>query len=151
MPIADDINHHLTPAGPAGPHTSPGINALGIWKFSKNAELAREFVQFLFKRENYDAWVTASIGFNMPPLRGLAEHAIWLGNPKLAMLPKEAEYAHPRGWPSRPNDAVRRVENNYILPDMVAKAINGMPTKRAMEWANTQVVQALKGQLKPAG
>jgi multiple sugar transport system substrate-binding protein len=151
MPIADDINHHLTPAGPAGPHTSPGINALGIWKFSKNVEPAKEFIQFLFKKENFDRWVVASNGFNMPPLRGLAEHAIWLGNPKLAMLPKEAEYAHPRGWPSRPNDAVRRVENNYVLPDMVAKAINGMPTKRAMEWAHTQVVQALKGQLKPSG
>ena len=31
------------------------------------------------------------------------------------------------------------------------EAINGMPTKRAMEWAQTQVVQALKGQLNPSG
>ncbi len=44
-----------------------------------------------------------------------------------------------------------RVENNYVLPDMVAKAVNGMPTKRVMEWAQDQVVQALKGQLKAGG
>ena len=43
------------------------------------------------------------------------------------------------------------MENNYILPDMVAKALSGMPTKRAMEWAQSQVVEALRGQLKPAG
>ena len=67
------------------------------------------------------------------------------------MLPKEGEASHPRGWPAKPNDAVRRIENNYILPDMVAKAINGMPTKRAMEWAQDQVVAALKGQLKASG
>jgi hypothetical protein len=34
---------------------------------------------------------------------------------------------------------------------MVAKAVNGMPTRRAMEWAPDQVVQALKGQLKASG
>jgi multiple sugar transport system substrate-binding protein len=151
MLIADDLNHHLTPAGPAGRHTSPAILALGIWKFSKNVEPAKEFIQFLFTKENVHAWVEASRGFTMPPLRGLAEHPIWFGNPKLAMLSKEAEYAHPRGWPSRPNDAVKRVENSYVLPDMVAKAINGMPTKQAMEWAHAQVAQTLKGQLRPSG
>jgi multiple sugar transport system substrate-binding protein len=93
----------------------------------------------------------ASNAFNQPPLRDLADHPIWVKNPKFAMLPKEAEYAHPRGWPAKPNDAVRRIENNYVLPDMVAKAINGMPTKRTMEWAQEQVVLAVRGQLKPAG
>ena len=151
MPIADDINHHPSPGGPAGVHSGPGINALGIWKFSKNADLAKEFIQFLFRKENFDAWVVASNAFNQPPLRDLADHPIWVKNPKFAMLPKEAEYAHARGWPSRPNDAIRRIENNYVLPDMVAKAIAGMPTKRAMDWAQDQVVQALKGQLKAGG
>jgi len=151
MPIADEINHHPSPAGPAGIHSAPGINALGIWKFSKNADLAKEFLQFLFRKENFDAWIVASNAFNQPPLRGLADHPIWVKNPKFAMLPKEAEYAHARGWPSKPNDAVRRVENNYVLPDMVTKAVNGMPTRRAMEWAQDQVMQGVRGQLKAGG
>ena len=151
MPIADDINHHPSPAGPAGIHSAPGINALGIWKFSKNADLAKEFLQFLFRKENFDAWIVASNAFNQPPLRNLADHPIWVKNPKFAMLPKEAEYAHARGWPSKPNDAVRRVENNYVLPDMVSKAINGMPTRRVMEWAQEQVMQGVRGQLKAGG
>ena len=50
-----------------------------------------------------------------------------------------------------PNDAVARIEVNYILPDMVAKAVNGMPTKRAMEWGQEQVALAVKGQLKTSG
>ena len=151
MPIADDINHHPSPAGPAGIHSAPGINALGIWKFSKNADLAKEFLQFLFRKENFDAWIVASNAFNQPPLRDLADHPIWVKNPKFAMLPKEAEYAHARGWPSKPNDAVRRVENNYVLPDMVSKAIAGMPTRRVMEWAQEQVMQGVRGQLKAGG
>jgi multiple sugar transport system substrate-binding protein len=151
MPIADDINHHPSPAGPAGTHSAPPISGISIWKFSKNVALAKDFLKFLFQKENYDAWIVASNAFNHPPLRHLADHPIWARNPKFAMLPKEAEFAHPRGWPAKPNDAVGRIEVNYILPDMVAKAVNGMPTKRAMEWAHDQVAQAVKGQLKTSG
>src|SRR5262245_24201889 len=151
MPIADDINHHPSPSGPAGTHSAPPINMVSIWKFSKNQELAKDFIKFLFQKENFDAFIAAAMGFNMAPLRNLAEHPIWAKNPKLAMLPREAEFAHARGWPSRPNDAIGRIEVNYVLPDMVAKAVNGMPTKRAMEWGQDQVAQAVKGQLKASG
>src|SRR5947207_165871 len=148
MPIADDINHHPSPSGPAGAHSAPGINAIGIWKFSKNVEPAKEFLQFLFRKENYDAFIVEGSAFNQPPLRDFAGHPIWAKNPKYALLPKDAESAHARGWPSKPNDAIRRIENNYVLPDMVAKAVNGLPTKRAVEWAEGEVVRAVKGQLK---
>ena len=148
MPIADDINHHNSPAGPAGTHSAPPILGIGVWKFSKNADLAKEFIQYLFRKENYDAWIVASNAFNHPPLRHLADHPIWAKNPKFAMLPKEAEFAHPRGWPGKPSDAVQRIDDNYVMADMVAKAINGMPTKRAMEWCQDQIARAVKGQLK---
>src|SRR6266571_4416650 len=148
MPIADEINHHNSPAGPAGTHSAPPILGLGVWKFSKNVELAKEFIQFLFRKENFDAWIVASNAFNHPPLKNLADHPIWARNPKFAMLPKEAEFAHPRGWPAKPSDAAQRVDDNYVLADMVAKAVNGMPAKRAMEWAQDQVARAIKGQLK---
>ena len=151
MPIADDINHHPSPAGPAGTHSAPPINMISVWKYSKNIPLATEFLKFLFQKENYDAWIVAGNAFNHPPLRHLADHPIWARNPKFAMLPKEAEFAHPRGWPGKPNDAVGRIQVNYVLPDMVAKAVNGMPTKRAMEWGQDQVAQAVKGQLKTSG
>jgi multiple sugar transport system substrate-binding protein len=148
MPIADDMNHHNSPGGPAGIHSAPPILSLGIWKFSKNQELAKEFITYLFQKQNFDAWIVASNAFNHPPLKNLSDHPIWARNPKFAMLPKEAEYAHPRGWPAKPNEAVQRIDDNYIMTDMVAKAVNGMPPKRAMDWAQEQIVLAVKGQLK---
>jgi ABC-type glycerol-3-phosphate transport system substrate-binding protein len=110
--------------------------------------LAKEFVQFLLKKENYDKWIVAGNAFNHPPLKHMADHPIWARNPKFAMLPKEAEFAHPRGWPAKPNDAVQRIDNNYVMADMIAKAVNGMPAKRAMDWAEQQIALAVKGQLK---
>ena len=150
FPIAADLNHHRSLAGPAGIHSAPPIVGLGIWKFSKNIQPAKEFVRFLYRKENFDAWIVASSAFNHPPLRSFADHPIWVHDPKLAMLPKEAEFAHPRGWPAKPSDAVQRIDNNFILADMVAKAVGGMPARRAMEWAQDQVAQAVKGQLKAA-
>ena len=95
--------------------------------------------------------MVVSQGFNYPPLKILADHPIWSQNPKFAMLPKEAEYAHERGWPAKPSAAVRLIEVNYTLPDMVAKAINGMPTKRAMAWGEDQVKLAVQGKLETKG
>ncbi len=134
----------------ASPDSAPPIVGLGIWKFSKNVQLAKEFIRFLYRKENFDTWVVASNAFNHPPLRSFADHPIWAQNPKLAMLPKEADFAHPRGWPARPSDAVQRIDNNFVMADMIAKAVGGMPTRRAMEWAQDQVAQAVKGQLKAA-
>src|SRR5213594_1903474 len=57
MPIADEINHHNSPAGPAGTHSAPPITAISIWKFSRNIQLARDFIKFLFQKDNYNAWI----------------------------------------------------------------------------------------------
>ena len=151
MPIADEINHHNSPAGPAGIHCATGVNSLAIWKFSKNVSLAKDFIKFLFQKENYDAFIVGGSAFNQPPLKRFAEHPIWASNPKYAMLPKEAEYVHEQGWPAKPNAAVQLIVVNFILPDIVAKAINGMPTKRALAWGEDQIKLALQGKLETKG
>src|SRR2546426_4746752 len=132
MPIADEINHHNSPGGPAGIHSATGVNSLAIWKFSKNISLAKDFIKFLYQKENYDSFIVGGSAFNQPPLKHFAEHPIWASNPKYAMLPKEAEYVHEQGWPAKPNAAVQLIIVNFVLPDIGAKAINGMPTNRAL-------------------
>ena len=151
MPIADEINHHNSPGGPGGIHSATGINSLGIWKFSKNISLAKDFIKFLFQKENYDNFIVGGSAFNQPPLKAFAEHKIWSSHPKYSMLPKEAEYVHEQGWPAKPNAAVQLIVVNFILPDIVAKAINGMPTKRAMAWGEDQIKLALQGKLETKG
>jgi multiple sugar transport system substrate-binding protein len=144
MPIAKDINHHITPAGPAGRHNAPPIQALGIWKFARNPEGAKEFLKYLYQPDNFNKWIEASNAFNHGPLRAYENHPIWATNPKFAMLPKEGDFGHPRGWPYRPSPEVARVEELYILPDMVAKAIREKNTKAAMQWGEDQIVKIMK-------
>jgi hypothetical protein len=58
-------------------------------------------------------------------------------------------------WTGRARSAAERVSRlidvNFILPDMIAKALAGMPTARAMAWAEDQVKLALQGRLETKG
>ena len=151
QPIAEEIGFHNSPAGPAGTHSAPSILSLGVWKFGKNPELSKELIQFFFRKENYDAWIVASSAFNHPPLKHLAEHPIWAKNPRFAMLPKEADFGHARAWPAKPSAVSRVIDVNFIVPDMIAKTLAGMPTPRAMAWAEDQVKLAVQGKLETKG
>ena len=145
MPVHQDIYLHSTPAGPAGRHWGIGGGTLGIWNFSKQIDLAKEFLAYLFEEENYSAWIVASAGFNHPALRSYENHPIWQQNPKLAILPKEGQYGRPRGWPAKPHELIQIIEDNYILPDMVAKAVTGTPIDQAIAWGEEQVRKVLEG------
>ena len=143
LPIADDINHHSTPAGPAGRFFAPNARAYGIWKFSKNIELAKDLLRFLFREDNLREWIQAGNGFNHPMWRYWEKHPVWNTDPKLRLLPAEGVFGRMRGWPASPSDVIGVIDDLYILPDMVAKAIGGMSTKDAMAWGTDQVKRIL--------
>jgi multiple sugar transport system substrate-binding protein len=145
LPIADDINHHSTPAGPAGRFFAPAARGYGIWKFSKNIDAAKDLLRFLYREDNLSEWIQAGAGFNHPMWRYWEKHPVWNTDPKLRMLPAEGAYGRMRGWPAPPSDVFGVIDDLYILPDMVAKAIAGTPTKAAMEWATDQIKRVLEG------
>jgi multiple sugar transport system substrate-binding protein len=89
--------------------------------------------------------VTAGNGFNHAPVRFFETHPVWAKDPKLAMLPKEGEYAHARGWPAPPNRFIVQIETAYLLPDMVAKVVQGASPNEAIRWAEEQLARILKG------
>jgi multiple sugar transport system substrate-binding protein len=143
MPVADKLGIHSTPAGPAGRYVASPIANLGIWKFSKNQELAKTFIRYLLQPENYTDWIIANKGFNHTTLRAYENHPIWMEHPKFKILPGEAPYVHARGWPSLPNVYVQRIDNLFILPNMAAKVVNGTPVKAAIAWAEEQTRKIL--------
>jgi multiple sugar transport system substrate-binding protein len=139
LPIADDINHHSTPAGPAGRFFAPNARGYGIWKFSKNVDAAKDLLRFLYREDNFSEWIQAGAGFNHPMWRYWEKHPVWNSDPKLRLLPAEGVFGRMRGWPAPPGDVFGTIDDLFILPDMVAKAIGGMSTKDAMAWATDQI------------
>ena len=145
LPIANDLNHHPTLAGPAGQFSATLTYVYGIWKFSRNVQAAKELLRFLFREHNLREWIQAGAGFSIPMWRYWEGHPVWATDPKLKMLPAEGPYGRLRGWPAPPSEAVGLIDDLYILPDMIAKAIGGMPTTSAISWATDNVAQILDG------
>jgi multiple sugar transport system substrate-binding protein len=146
MPTADAINHHLTLGGPAGRHETDVPRSIGIWRFSKNAEPAREWIRYLIgKREVYDEYVMSGEAFNLPVYASLQDHPVLKTDAKFANLKGEGVQYHIYGWPAPSSDKVQLITNSFILPNMLAKAVTGTSTKEAIAWAEAEMKKIMAG------
>ena len=143
---ADGINHHRSLAGPAGRHETDVPRHIGIWKFSKNIDAAKEWIRYLVgKREVYDEYIMSGDAFNLPVYTNLTDHPVLRSDPKYAALKGEGVQYHTYGWPAPPSDKVQLITNTYLLPNMIAKAVTGTSTKDAIAWAETEMKKILAG------
>jgi multiple sugar transport system substrate-binding protein len=140
MVTADGINHHRSPAGPHGRHETDVPRHIGIWKFSKNIEPAKEWIRYLIgKKEVYDEYIMSGDAFNLPVYASLLDHPVLKTDPKFAALKQEGVQFHCYGWPAPGSDKVQRITNEFILPNMIAKAVTGTPTKEALAWGEKEM------------
>jgi multiple sugar transport system substrate-binding protein len=146
LPTADTINHHRSLAGPKGRHETDVPRHIGIWKFSKNVEPAKEWIRYLIaKRDVYDEYIMSGDAFNLPVYEKLQDHPVLKTDPKYAALKPEGVQYHCYGWPAPPSDRVQLITNSFILPNMIAKAVTGTSTKEAIAWADNEMKKTMAG------
>ncbi len=144
MPVAEQTGFHLSPAGPGGRHTVGVPRSLGIWKFSKNVDAAREFLRWFFEPAQYHEWVVSGDNYNHPVWRDMENHAVWDLDPKYKTLKALAQYSHLYGWPAPPDERIQVITNSYIIPNMFAKVVtNAASPKDSMLWAEGEIRRAL--------
>jgi multiple sugar transport system substrate-binding protein len=144
MPVAEQTGFHPSPAGPGGRHTVGVPRSLGLWKFSKNLEPAREFLRWFFEPAQYHEWIMSGDNYNHPTWRDMETHAVWDLDPKYKPLKSMIQYSHLYGWPAPPDEKLQVVTNSYIIPNMFAKVVtNASSPKDAMKWAETEIKRAI--------
>ncbi len=139
MPIAEQIYFHLSPRGPAGRHTPTVVRSLGIWKFSKNIDAAKEFIKFHFSTENYSEFIMASECFNAPVYKKMEDHPAWKTDPKYEPIKASGKYGHLYGWPAPGDERSQQVTSSFVIPQMFAKAVTGASAKEAIAWAEGEI------------
>jgi len=140
LPTADLMNHHRSLGGAHGRHETDVPRAMGIWKFSKNIDAAKEWIRYLLgQREVYDEWIMTADAFNLPSYEKLQDHPVLKTDPKYAALSAPGVQYHLYGWPAPGTDKIQRITNEYILPNMIAKAVTGTATKEALAWAEKEM------------
>ena len=64
-PMWQDIDHAPLPAGPAGPYLLFLPQSHAIMKYSKNPKLAKDFLTWMHKPENFGKWFTTQEGYRV--------------------------------------------------------------------------------------
>lgn len=144
--LADKIYLWKTPAGPVRRLAAGAPNSYVVWNFSKNKDTAMEFL-----KAYTDHWVDgfkASTAYNHPLYENLVPKPmpILSSDPsshpadKLAVLQDAPEWHVVFGYPGPSGPAPDEVADNFIIPDMMAKAATGKATpEEAVKWAAKEV------------
>lgn len=151
VPAISVLNHFIPPKGPAGRHMYCYPNGIGITTWAKNKKMAKDLLRFLFQKENYDAYIWASDGYNQPLMKAFANHPVWATNPKYAFAPEIGKYSHTQGWPGLPTKYSQVVGQLYVIPDMFAMAVtNKKSVKGAIDWAENEIKEIYAGRKEKA-
>ncbi len=139
-PVHQVINHIMPPRGPAGRHAMSAHVAVGIWNWSPVQEAAKKFLDWHFREEQQEPFLTDSLGYNQPFLQAFAMHPIYASNPKFYFAPYIGWYTHAMGWPGVPTAAVQKVWDRYIIPDTAAACVTDkMSAEEAVQKAEFQI------------
>jgi multiple sugar transport system substrate-binding protein len=140
--LAQKIFISNTPAGPQGRMTSVTGNSWAIAKWATSVPASKALLLDYYAV--LPEAIKASTGYNQPVLNDFRKKPMpILGeDPRLTVLQDFDQVIHATGYPGPITAAAGEVESNWIIPLMVARAVNDGDVNGAVEWG-TQKVQAI--------
>jgi multiple sugar transport system substrate-binding protein len=140
--IAKVTGHGHMPKGPGGRFYAIGGQGRAIMKYSKNQQVAKEFLRWFMDRPQYDKWMASNDGYVVGPTPYWEKHSLWERDPKLAPFKESVKFGRWPGYPGAPSRKASEALVKYILVDMYAQAIKGMKAEDAVKWAETELKKA---------
>jgi multiple sugar transport system substrate-binding protein len=134
-----DIQHSPLPKGPAGQFGFHLLQSHMLMKYSKNQDAAKKLLQWLHTTANYEKWFLSQKGFATPCTANWEKHKLWDEDPVMAPYKVAARLGQAPGYAGPPNAKAAEVWTKYIITDMYAKAVQGMPAEEAVKWAEGEL------------
>ncbi len=134
-----DILHAPLPAGPAGAYAYHVTFAHGVMGYSKNQKLAKDFLKWLHGKEAFEPWFLSQRGFSVGATTDWEKHAMWQQDPVMLPYRTAARAFRLFGYAGPPSGKATEVYSKYIVTDMYAKAIQGMPAEESVRWAEGEL------------
>ena len=140
-----DILHAKLPAGPAGQYAFHAAQSMMVMGYSKNQKQAMDFLRWFHTAENYEKWFTLLKGFACGPTRSWEANKMWDEDPVMAPYRAAAADGRVPGYSGPANQKAAEVLSKYIITDMYAKAVQGMPAEDAVKWADGEIRKVYGG------
>jgi multiple sugar transport system substrate-binding protein len=129
--IAEDMNHAPMPIGPVGkPTEQQNVLVAYGYNFSKYPKAVKEYVRFMWEKEQYDAWEQASNGYVAPPLPAYNDNPVWTSDPKITPFRDCLKRCLDNGYAGTLGYASAAVMGDFIVVDMFAEACSGSQTAK---------------------
>ena len=137
--LLSKMNHALPWEGPAGRFGVGVTISFGIPTYTKNADIAEKYIEFLLDKQQFSPWLAEGTGMHAGVLAGYDNDPFWDADPRIQGFRNTAKYIHLPGYPGPPTRASAEIQSKFIIVDMFAKAIQGTPTKESLLWAESEI------------
>ncbi|MFZ0852457.1 MAG: extracellular solute-binding protein [Hyphomicrobiaceae bacterium] len=137
--LKTDILHSPLPKGPAGQFSMHTYHSHVMPSYSKNQKAAKELLKWAHSKPVYDKWFVSQKGFATPPTPEWEKHKLWEEDPVMAPYKIAGKLGLTPGHAGPSNKKAGEVLSKYIIVDMYAKAVQGMPPEEAVKWAEGEL------------
>ena len=138
-PLYQDILHGTLPKGPAGQfsYQLPMTNML--MGYSKQRKAAEQFLAWITSKPVYQVWFDSQQGYSVGATTVWEQDPIWNKDPVMLPFRRAARAGQFPGYAGPADRNAAEVLSKYIIVDMYAKAVQGMPAEDAVKWATGEV------------
>ena len=140
-PLKDDILHAPLPEGPAGQFSFHVPFSNMVMKYSKDLKATQEFVRWVGSKEIFEQWFVSQKGFSVGPTTFWEKHKLWNDDPIMLPFKTAASSGRFAGYAGPSTRKAGEVVTKYIITDMFAKAVQGMPAEQAVKEAHDELVK----------
>jgi multiple sugar transport system substrate-binding protein len=140
-PMFHDLAHSPLPKGPAGRfgYHLPMTNML--MGYSKNQKAAKEFLRWMTAKQNYQRWFDSQQGYSVGATTIWEKDPLWKKDPVMLPFRAAARAGHFPGYAGPADRKAAEGLSKYLVTDMYAKAVQGMPAEEAVKWADGEFRQ----------
>jgi multiple sugar transport system substrate-binding protein len=139
--LKDDCFHAPLPKGPGGKFSYHVPFSNLIPSYSPNQKAAKEFLRWFHSTEIYDTWFTSQQGFSVGATKMWEDNKVWQIDPVMAPFRTAAESGRFAGYAGPAGRAAAETISKFIIVDMYAKAVQGMPAEEAVKGAHAELVK----------
>jgi len=138
-PLFQDILHAPLPKGAAGQFAYHLPMSNMLMRYSQNQKPAKEFLKWITSKEVYRKWFDSQQGYSVGSTTTWEEDPLWKKDPVMLPFRAAARAGRFPGYAGPADQKAAEVLSKYIIVDMYAKAIQGMPAEDAVKAAAEEV------------
>ncbi|HXW23923.1 MAG TPA: extracellular solute-binding protein [Xanthobacteraceae bacterium] len=140
-PMWKDILHARIPKGAGGQFNLPFPFTDMLMGYSKNQKAAKDFLRWMHSKPVFAEWFTSQQGYTDGATKYWEKDKVWDVDPVLLPFRDIPPFGRLAGYAGPPNRRAAEVVTKYIITDMYAKAIQGMPAEAAVKWAHDEIAK----------